>query len=487
MDTLTTLFRTSVRWNTAGAIGYQSLLLAHQAALYKLMTSAQYGAMSVLLSFIYLGAVIADGGLDATLSTFFGELTKERFTFKKFLLPHWASVLLVATTLALIFGLIHERFFITVPLSPLVIVSASLILIAESFRRSLRMTLQLAFKARTVTLLDIGTMLAYLIFVWGSYLSGTLSSNSPLGGSPLSLELLMGALAFCSVACFLMMGIFVGIWQQKLSDTESTQKSDYEVPQNETSQREVSHNIPLKKSSLQKRLIFSRLTNGGNTLAHQLFSGNVLVPLVSMSSGLGDAGLIKLASYVAHGLVTIVRKIVGFSGAALLSALKNAPWTTKRPAFWELSRTLYATLFFSIIAMTSMSSHLVAQEVISNEQSSILLLVILLIISEGLCISYETLFIIEEKILYAIALNGTTGLVAGLLILGAPTLSLVTLLSLILCVRLALFGAMAFVASYLWQLYPSLPSVSGKFLTRTSLLAGLAYLCGTPLALLLAR
>jgi hypothetical protein len=487
MDTLTTLFRTSVRWNTAGAIGYQSLLLAHQAALYKIMSSAQYGAMSVLLSFIYLGAVIADGGLDATLSTFFGELTRERFTFKKFLLPHWVSVFLVATTLALIFGLVHEHFFTTVPLSPFVIVSASLILIAESFRRSLRMTLQLAFKAKIVTLLDIGTMLIYLTFVWGSYFSGTLFNGTPLGESPLSetplsLELLMGALAFCSVVCSLMMGILVGIWQRKLSDTGSTQKSDHEV-----SQHEVSQNILLKKGSLQKRLIFGRLINGGNTLTHQLFSGNVLVPLVSMSSGLGDAGLIKLASYVAHGLVTIVRKIVGFSGSALLAALKNAPWTAKRPAFWELSRTLYTTLFFSIIAMTSMSSHLVAQEVISNEQSSILLLVILLIVSEGLCISYETLFIIEEKTLYAIALNSTTGLVAGLLILCAPTLSLVTLLSLILCVRLALFGAMAFVASHLWQLYPLLPSVSGKFLTRTSLLAGLAYLCGSPLALLLAK
>jgi len=209
--------------------------------------------------------------------------------------------------------------------------------------------------------------------------------------------------------------------------------------------------------------------------------------LVSLSSGLADAGLVKLASYLAHGLVTIVRKIVGFSGAALLAALKTAPWSTKRPAFWELSRTLYTTIFFSIIALTSMSSHLVAQEVISQQQSSILLLVILLIVSEGLCISYETLFIIEEKVLYAITLNGITGLAAGLLIIGAPQLPLTTLLSLILGIRLALFGAMALTAAHLWQLYPHLPLITGTFLTRVSLLAGLAYLCGSPLALLLAR
>lgn len=478
MDTLTTLFRTSVRWNTAGAIGYQSMLLAHQAALYKCMPTAHYGVMSVLLSFIYLGAVIADFGLDATLATFFGSLTARRSTFKKALIPHWISIFIISATLGYIFWLIHDRFFTTILLSPIVILSTILILIAESFRRSLRMTLQLAFKAKTVAIIDVSTMTTFLLFVWGSsFLENSFDKNF-FGTTALSLEFLMSALAISSVSCSLVMGILVGFWQQKLSDTEKPFYNDY--------QEEDFQKVFLKKIS-QKKILYSRLTNAGNTFTHQLFSGNVLVPLVSLSSGLADAGLVKLASYAAHGLVTIVRKIVGSSGSALLAALKNASWSTKRPAFWKLSRTLYITLFFSIIAMASMSSHLVAQEIISYQQSSILLLVILLIISEGLCISYETLFIIEEKTLYAIALNGTTGLAAGLIIFSSSTLPLTTTLSFILGIRCALFVAMALVASHLWQLYPPLPSINKTFLTRTTLLAGLAYLCGSPLALLLTR
>jgi hypothetical protein len=462
MDTLSRLFRTSVRWNTAGAIGYQCLLLAHQAALYKLMPLATYGTMSILLSLIYFGAVIVDGGLDATLATFFHTLTSSRAAFKKALIPHWVGIFGLATTLGFFFCYYHNHFFTTIILSPLVAVSATLIFIAESFRRSLRMTLQLAFKAKTVALIDNVTMFFYLVLVWSWYIFGI----------PLSLELLMGALACASVASTLMLGFFVVKWQQKLSDTDLPLYS---------SEQEIS----------QRHLIYQRLVNGCNALTHQLFSGNVLVPLVGMSSGLANAGLIKLASYLAHGLVTIVRKIVGSSGSAFLAALKTAPWSIKRPAFGQLSRTLYATLFFSIIALVSMSSHLVAQEVITNQQSSILLLVILLILSEGLCISYETLFIIEEKTVYAFVLNGITGITAGLLIISAPTVSLTMLLTIILGIRLALFGAMALMAIHLWQLYPTLPLASEKLFTRTAifgvLATGLAYLCGSPLALLLAR
>lgn len=500
MDTLSRLFRTSVRWNTIGAIGYQCLLFAHQAALYKLMPLATYGTMSIVLSLVYFGAIVVDGGLDATLATFFHRLTTRRDSFKKALVPHWIGIFALATTLSLIFYSYHDRFFQTISLSPCVALSVGLILLAESFRRSLRMTLQLAFKAKIVAIIDSGSMIIYLFLVWGSYACG----------KQLSLDLLMGTLALMSTISTLMMSFFVVQWQQKLSDTEAPPNTILKNLQGQISLREISQETLLENNLLQnfsdnkiseqkfsqqdisqRQLIYQRVVNGGNALTHQLFSGNILVPLVGMSSGLTNAGFVKLASYLAHGLVTIIRKIVGSSGSALLSALKNAPWHIKRPAFWQLSRTLYITIFFCIISLISMSSHLVAHEVITNQQSSILLLVILLILSEGLCISYETLFIIEEKALCAVALNGVTGIVAGLLILGAPTVPLTTLLTIILGTRLALFGAMALVAVHLWQLYPPLPLVTGKFLPRTvifgGLATGLAYLCGSPLALLLSR
>lgn len=457
MDSLYQLFRSSMRWNTAGALVYQLLLVAHQAALFKVMAPADYGVMSIVLSMIYLGALIADGGFDAALSSFFVSMSTSKESFTRLAVPHWLAEGITAALVSGFLVYVAGLSSMTQALSPLVLWSAALMLMAESFRRSLRMTLQLAFKAQIVSLVDVGMLVVYLTFIWGSY----------IWGAALSLELLIFSLALLSAASAVALAVMVVRWVATLP---------------------AEHSTPTQPTVTHRQLTWHRLINSGNLISHQIFSGNILVPLVAMSSGLNNAGIVKLASYLAHGLVTITRKIFGFSGTALLSALKKKSHEEKQNAFWRLSRALYATLIFSVIALASMSLHLFAHESATSHYALSLCLLIGLIISEGLYLVYEAVYIIEEKSLYLVLLNGAAALIAGLLLsFPATWLSTLSLLVIIVLIRLALFVFMALGAYKLFNLYPPRPILNPDLFAKATVLVAIAYACGTPLALLLAR
>lgn len=457
MDILYRLFRSSIRWNTAGALAYQVLLITYQTILFKTMAPETYGFLSIILSMVYLGALVADGGLDATLSTFFGRLICQKSFFLNYMLPHWLSTGALAMAVSIVGIGVAQSMGFTHALSPLIIISSTLMILSEGLRRSLRMTLQLAFRAKHVSSVDVSMLIGYLLCIL----------IFSLFGVPLTLELVISLLALFSFASALVLAIIVYHWIKKLPSDRSFQETFT-----------VTH----------RTITVHRFTNCGNLLTHQLFSGNVLVPLVALSSGLSNAGMIKLASYLAHGLVTVMRKIFGCSGTALLSALKSTSTPEKNGAFWLLSRNLYATLLFSAIAMTSMSYHLYVRQAITHQVAVTLCLLVSLIISEGLYLVYEALYIIEEKPLHLLVLNGAATLsISTLLVFATNTMSISHLLGTILGIRLFLFSLMAFGAVQFFALSLPRPTINRRLLTKVTALISLAYVCGTPLALLLVR
>lgn len=419
----------SLRWLGFEALTYQLLLLGHQFVLFRVSDYRTYGLIGATFSLVYLVVALADCGLEASVSPFFSALCRSRKAFRRFFLVQVIPNLLIwAALFAGILGLwylgssFHIKALASINFYLLLILGG--LALAETVKKTLRTVMHLAFLNRTVAFIEVFTIIGYISFVWVLY--GL--------GFPVGLRLVFVPMFITSVLSTFAMVFFL----YRFSVT---------LPLGATEP-------PLQAV----RVVKSRLFNYLNQLSHLLFSSNFLVPFFALQFGLAHAGVFKLVSHVAYGLTSIVRKIFGLTSDALLARAKDMALEAQQIVFVRVTERLYHALYGIVIFFGVNYGKITAynQTVSSPTSGPLVYLFLLICLSETLFITYEKLYITQERAGRLLAFNmATMALIYGVMRFSTGASQLGILLAIII-VRAGMFALLSIVSFYTWRIKPQL-------------------------------
>lgn len=422
-------FTRSMAWNAFESVLYQLALLGHQLVLFQATPHATYGLIGTIFSLIYLCALITNFGLDVSLGVFIKQATASRQNFKKLfylqLLPEYTLLASFFIIALLCQPLLGQQLILQYGLSKSMIVILASLVFFEGTKKTLRMILQLAFMNHKTAIVEVATIISYISMVWIGYFLGY----------PISIPLVFIPMLITSVLSWVVLCIFVYDFYRELPAT---------------SLDEVSWDT-------QWRMVHNRFFNFLNQISHMVFSSNFLVPFFAVLFGLGQAGLLKIVSYISYCITVILQKVFGLSGNMLLAHLKDAPHEDKQHAFViitnYLHQALYGIIIFFIINHQSLSylNSLPAAGI----TLSLMYLFLIINFSENFFIAYEKFYITQEKAGHLFMFNIIVMSLLGLVIYHAAVLSQLTLLLLIISIRLIAFLGLSFLSFYQWRIKPT--------------------------------
>ncbi|MFA5999006.1 MAG: hypothetical protein WC747_03255, partial [Candidatus Babeliales bacterium] len=168
-------FLQAIKWNTINVFLYKFLLQTHQACLFYVISKELFGISGTIFSSIYLLISLTNFGFDYSLFSFYQEYSSSQAQFKSLVKQYALRVMITLLVVACIsiVGLfasdvkIVDFFLRNVPRSLLPFLAC--IFITESLKKSLEILAQLSFLNKSITILEIGTIVTYLTVVWSSY------------------------------------------------------------------------------------------------------------------------------------------------------------------------------------------------------------------------------------------------------------------------------------------------------------------------------
>lgn len=420
MNELHHRFHRSIRWNTIEALGYHTLFIGHQIALFRYVDKSLYGKMGTLFAMIYAVIALANLGLDFSLAPLFNEIKASKESVKKILLPQ------CIIQIAIVIG-VGAIFFLYTPLTnqPLIYCLVIMIMIIESIRKTMRIILQLLFLNHITSITEITFLLVYVASTWLLFFFY----------EEFSLPIILVPFVFCYTTSIGVMAYFL--------------HEEY---------KNLSSNPILIDIFLLKRIVQLRASTALYTLGHQLFSSNILLPWIALHSGFVQAGVWQLITSITYTITSVVHKIGGFATQALLATIKAAAPTTKKEAFSLVSMQLHHVIYTIVIVMSINYKKILLMNMQSEQLPNWLLAAYIYLgitIVEQLSLSYEKFYINEEAIHYLIISHCCTiALCIGLM--SQQSLSITMLLIALFSIRIISFLVLAIVAYIFWGIAPHL-------------------------------
>ncbi len=410
-----------LRWNTFGGLFFQLLLTAHQVALYLVLEKKIYGLVGTIFSLIYLSITILDAGFKDSLAPFFALNAQNKSLFKKNILrPFIAQIMSITIIIATLIIIAYKSGSITIfsrILSPAILLIAGLFICFEWSEQILKMILQLSFHTRIVALWETSYILSYLTMVWGYYAIY----------KTFTLYALLIPLLICSILGIVILSAKTISWYHSLS----------------------SDSTPLPY--IGRRIIRNRILIYINQMGHVIFSANFLVPFFAQQCGLAQAGIFKLASHIAYAIVSLFNHIFGITSNVTFAYLKETAITTKSAFFQKLTRSMNLALSGLITLLILNIPFMVkACADIKTIPWIAITIFITLNLSDILLITYEKLFINEEKIHYIVTLNLANMICAGLLLFYNQYLNQYLVFLILLLLRLVYIISIAHTFRKLW-------------------------------------
>ncbi len=370
---LTKHFEASFHWNLWWSILYEVLRIAHNIFLAKQVSQTTYGLIGTIFASMYLMAKCADMGTAYSIAPFFSSISTDKKSFKKFILNY--SLLPLSCSLAggflLAFTLTTKINLIPSSLIPIIIG----IIILETFRSFFRQLLHIAFKSRSIVIVEFILFITYLIGVWGSHL---------WLGIPLDTMLIFSLFLIDSTLAvmFLVYKTYT-IYQTLPTDGKECQPSCI-------------------------RIFRLRFSNFFVRMSNNLSTTNILTPLFAVKFGLKSAGIFYLISTIAMAMQAIIKAAIGHPGNALLARVKDQPLLIKQEAFTLLS-TRFLMVIFGIMIGAGILCHYIQSihSIGSHDPTTILLIggYILITLSDLFITLYEYFYVLEESMAFLCSLR----------------------------------------------------------------------------------
>lgn len=454
-------FLQAIKWNTINVFLYKFLLQTHQACLFYVISKELFGISGTIFSSIYLLISLTNFGFDYSLFSFYQQYSSSQEQFKS-LVKQYAlrlMVTLLVVACCSLFGVFGAHiktvdFFLNNVPSTLLPFIAS-IFITESLKKSLEILAQLSFLNKSITLLEIGTIVTYLTIVWSSYfIRGSIDLYSifiPMAfTSAFELVLLIKRLYLF----YLTLPRF-GVAESTMSSSSSFQPS-LAAPSPSLSSLSLSQESSVKYSSI----LTNQAINYLNQVAKALFSPNFLILFLAYHLGMVRAGYIKLFTDIVILLYMLLNRAIGIPSGALLSKLPRGTLLgqlTIKATFLKITNAYIQLLY--VLAATIMAS--IAPCILKNScyQPVIIINVLLFIFAafvEYLVITYEKLYITQHASKYLAMINSVSMLCLGVALYHTSTFPNSLILIPIIVIRCCTVGVIAFVAYKKWFLFPDL-------------------------------
>ncbi len=409
----------TLRWLSFEAIAYQLLLLAHQLVLFRVTDCATYGLIGATFSLVFLVVGLVDCGFEMSISPFFATLCSSKKALRRFvylqLLPGLTLWFVITVVMFVVKSTVSTMSF------PLFFVLSALVLV-ETIKKPARTLMHLAFLNKAVALIEVGTVLVYIASVWVGYGCGY----------SIGLPLIFILMFITSLVSLLLMIGMLYRFTATLPDGTA----------------------PYIAGS---RIIKLRAFNYMNFLSHLFFSSNFLIPFFAFQFGLAYAGVLKLMSYIAYSITTVVRKIFGLTSDALFAQAQGMTIEARRRVFLQLTEKLHAVVYGIVIFFAVNYSKIVAHKsIVCAEQHSgpIMYLFLLICFSETLFIAYEKFYITHERAGRLLLFNFIMmALTYGVIFLSSY-LSLIGILCALVVVRVGMFVALGIVSFFTWRIRP---------------------------------
>lgn len=418
MSTLYKSFLRNAWWNTIESIVYHGTLMSHQWLVFNTMPRETYGLAGILFSIIYLSISLINMGFDHAVGTHWQESCRSKKHFIHHvwyqLIPNYI-VIIIATSGLLLSGVYYPY------INTYLVLILAVIIGSESMKKSGKVILQLMFKSHITASTDSMAIVLYTSMVWGWY---GYTQNFTLYSVfvPLLISSLLSAMLFFSE---------IIKFYSELSD-----------------EQEVTFN--------NKPIAHNRLYSFLSDMSQQLFSGNILIPLLAMHVGLHTVGTFKLISHLCHSVGAIIYNVFGLTSQVLFAHAKNMHYTAKQAIFSHITNyihhALYACAIFGIInfqkIMGDTSTH--------NTTDMLMIgLYFVIIFSQNFFIPYEKLFLNEEKTHYLaiIQLLAWSAMYITIWCI-APQSAPLALVTIVL-IRLISYGLLGLIAARSWSITPS--------------------------------
>ncbi|BDC34567.1 hypothetical protein Noda2021_05250 [Candidatus Dependentiae bacterium Noda2021] len=335
-----------------------------------------YGQAGTYFSLIYFAISLVSSGFEESLSFSYAVIKSSKEKFKSLLFFPILTQLWTALGI-LIISIIGLKWFNSPLLSINNITAVCIggIILSEIMRKSLRRFLHLSFCNRTTAASEISLICVYVSLVWGMFYATT----------SLSLfKLIFPMLIASCVATGILIGKTIRLYRRLpdiLSDAQST---------------------PLVRSH--------RIYNYLSQFIHQIFSGNMLIPLVASYYGFNKAAVMELVRNIIYLVSIILNKIVGPTGEAMLAHMRKENNKSIRTIYNAAHKMGAAIIWIGIVLCVAIFYH--KNDFLNLELS---LAVFALYLLEHVSIFYERLLRVQGHAQRIFTFNAIT-LLAALLI-----------------------------------------------------------------------
>lgn len=318
-------------WNALNVFLYKIILQTHQACLFYVISKELFGISGTLFSTIYLLINLTNFGFDYSLFAFHQYYTTCQNNFKKMMHHFLLRSLVILSTTGILLPLLHHFAYLPqisfiaqfTPISLIMILTT--LFISESIKKSLELFAHLSFLNKTITLVEIFTLMLYVSMIWSYYF-------------------IFGYINLYTIFIFMCMTSWIELFMvlQRLK----------------TFQKTLPLHCPAQSEPTRHEIISNQIVNYINQITKALFSPNLMIIFLAYHLGMLKAGFIKLIIDIIILLYMLLNRAVGIPSGALMS--RRA--TIAEPDLPHFSTTflkitnayiqfLYALLIISCAAM----------------------------------------------------------------------------------------------------------------------------------------
>ncbi len=400
INDLKKLFSWALTWSSIESVLYYSTLTLHTIGLFYYATPTVYGLQAAIFATTFLCITLLNGAFDISLIPVFAQLNKTRegriFLIKRLL---YQGVLLFTVPYVIGMGmycLSYSIFNNTIAhylLSPKNILFFSCLILTEGIKKNLRALLHFAFHYKILTFIECLNIISYVTLVWGAVYYKR----------ELSIDLLLQLFFIVSLITVIILIIIF---------TYHNKKQIFHKPQQ----------LLISVSESSKIFLKTRILCYSNQIIRTVFSGNFLLPFLTLKVGIDNIGLITLINGITYTGTNIIQRILGAVGATFLAHIHNHKDTVSKKEIVTWLTTISTTLsiifiiFFMIVVPHFFSLSAIE---LSNQTVGLIMLFLCVHITESSFIIYEKLLIADNKMHLLLYLNSAHGITC----LGASYLS----------------------------------------------------------------